>query len=85
VWRSDAEFVRELGLRYATFEWSEELPDGAVLEYEGNQLVRRPAERIIDGAPFWHDCEPLSELISKNRDEFGQLAFMLQEHTHRPG
>ncbi|MBQ0994886.1 hypothetical protein KBX08_33070, partial [Micromonospora sp. H61] len=85
AWRSDLDFIGELGLRYAVFEWSEEDESGAVLEYEDNQLLRRPAEKMIDSAPFWHDCEPVSELLTKNRHEIGQFALMLQQRIHIGG
>lgn len=85
AWRSDLDFLDELGLRYAVFEWSEESPNGAVLEYENNRLIRRPAEKMVGGTPFWHDCEPLPELISKNKHEFAQFSLMLQQLVHRPG
>ncbi|MGW0504376.1 endonuclease NucS domain-containing protein [Micromonospora sp. NPDC003241] len=84
-WRSDLEFIGELGLRYAVFEGSEERASGDVLDYEDNQLLRRPAEKMIDGAPFWHDCEPAPELVTKNRHEFEEFALMLQQHIQRAG
>jgi hypothetical protein len=81
VWVDDLELLKQWGISYALFEWSDTNPEGDLLIKRDGHLDREPATLKSNGEPTWEGVEPFSEFLNAHSEALGKLVERLASKT----